>query len=135
MKGYYADPESDCQSFHVCANLGDGGLTKYSLLCPNGTLFNQQYFICDWWFNVDCSVAEDFYSLNEDVVAEQEAIAAAAAAAASTCCMAKYIPTKHTTKTVIDSLKIFMHVCVLVFFPFVTVAFSSVSTMVCPPFM
>ena len=28
---------------------------------------------------MDCSVAEDFYSLNEDIVAEQEAIAAAAA--------------------------------------------------------
>ena len=61
-----------------------------------GTLFNQQYFICDWWFNVDCSQvniiiiiskciilllrlfsfsqAQDFYSLNAD-------IAAAAAAA------------------------------------------------------
>ena len=26
------------------------------MLCPNGTLYNQQYFICDWWFNVDCSV-------------------------------------------------------------------------------
>ena len=77
IQGYYADPEADCQSFHICANLGDGGLTKYSLLCPNGTLFNQQYFICDWWFNVDCSQAEDFYSLNEEVAA-----AAAAATAA-----------------------------------------------------
>ena len=56
IQGYYADPEADCQAFHVCANLAlDDELTKYSLLCPNGTLFNQQYFICDWWFNVDCS--------------------------------------------------------------------------------
>merc|ERR1711881_630671 len=30
---------------------GAGGLAKYSFLCPNGTLFNQNYFICDWWFN------------------------------------------------------------------------------------
>ena len=73
VQGYYADPEADCQAFHVCANLGDGDLTKYSLLCPNGTLFNQQYFICDWWFNVDCSLAEEFYSLNEDIAAEQAA--------------------------------------------------------------
>merc|ERR1711887_340689 len=35
--GYYAD--------------GAGGLAKYSFLCPNGTIFNQNYFICDWWFN------------------------------------------------------------------------------------
>merc|ERR1712098_498606 len=77
IEGYYADPEADCQAFHICANLElDGPLTKYSLLCPNGTLFNQQYFICDWWFNVDCSQAEDFYVLNEEVA---EAAAAAAA--------------------------------------------------------
>jgi hypothetical protein len=55
IQGYYADPEAECQSFHICADLGTGDLTKYSFLCPNGTLFNQQYFICDWWFNVDCS--------------------------------------------------------------------------------
>merc|ERR1712038_441879 len=73
IQGYYADPEADCQSFHICANLGDGGLTKYSLLCPNGTMFNQQYLICDWWFNVDCSLAESFYSINEEIAAEQAA--------------------------------------------------------------
>merc|ERR1740131_192642 len=71
--GYYADPETDCQVFHICSNDGNGGLTKYSFLCPNGTLFNQQYFVCDWWFNVDCSLAEQFYSLNDEVAAEREA--------------------------------------------------------------
>ena len=53
--GYYADPEAECQVFHICTADGAGGLSQYSFLCPNGTLFNQQYFICDWWFNVDCS--------------------------------------------------------------------------------
>merc|ERR1711899_504800 len=77
IEGYYADPEAECQAFHICANFGDANLVKYSFLCPNGTLFNQQYFICDWWFNVDCSQAEDSYSLNEEVAA-----AAAAASAA-----------------------------------------------------
>jgi len=71
--GYYADQESDCQAFHICSNNGNGGLTKYSFLCPNGTLFNQEYFICDWWFNVDCSLAESLYSLNDDIAAEREA--------------------------------------------------------------
>ena len=71
--GYYADPEADCQAFHICAGDGTGGLTKYSFLCPNGTLFNQQYFVCDWWFNVDCSIAEDLYSLNDEYAAEREA--------------------------------------------------------------
>ena len=51
--GYYADQESDCQSYHIC---GEGGRLIATMLCPNGTLYNQQYFICDWWFNVDCSV-------------------------------------------------------------------------------
>ncbi len=56
--GYYADPEAQCQAFHICTADGQGGLAKYSFLCPNGTIFNQEYFICDWWFNVDCSKAE-----------------------------------------------------------------------------
>jgi len=71
--GYYADPEAECQAFHICANDGNGGLTKYSFLCPNGTLFQQQYFVCDWWFNVDCSLAEQFYSLNDEIAAERAA--------------------------------------------------------------
>jgi len=70
--GYYADPEADCQSFHVCASDGRGGLTKFSFLCPNGTIFNQQILVCDWWFNVDCSLTEAFYSINEKNAAERE---------------------------------------------------------------
>jgi len=65
--GYYGDPEAECQAFHICAGDGTGGLTKYSFLCPNGTLFNQQYFVCDWWFNVDCSKVEDLYYLNQEI--------------------------------------------------------------------
>ena len=71
--GYYADPEAECQAFHICANDGNGGLTKYSFLCPNGTLFQQQYFVCDWWFNVDCSLAEQLYSINDENAAERAA--------------------------------------------------------------
>merc|ERR1719309_815311 len=80
--GYYADPEAECQAFHICANDGTGGLTKYSFLCPNGTLFQQQYFVCDWWFNVDCSTAQDFYSLNDEVAAERLANSPAGAGGA-----------------------------------------------------
>jgi len=77
--GYYADPEAECQAFHVCTADGLGGLAKYSFLCPNGTIFNQEYFICDWWFNFDCSSAEGLYSLNEDIAAEREAVSASQA--------------------------------------------------------
>ena len=51
---------------------------RYSFLCPNGTLFNQNYFICDWWFNFDCSTAADLYSLNDEYAAERDALAGAA---------------------------------------------------------
>ena len=71
--GYYGDPEAECQVFHICAADGTGGLNKFSFLCPNGTLFNQQYFICDWWFNVDCSLTVDLYYLNDEIAAEREA--------------------------------------------------------------
>merc|ERR1712123_494987 len=91
IQGYYADPEAECQAFHICADLGLGDLIKYSFLCPNGTLFNQQYFICDWWFNVDCSQAEDFYSLNEDIAA-----AAAAASEGGDALDTSYLPSYPT---------------------------------------
>merc|ERR1712038_2246080 len=58
---------------HICTADGQGGLAKYSFLCPNGTVFNQNYFICDWWFNFDCAEAENLYSLNEEIAAEREA--------------------------------------------------------------
>merc|ERR1711990_517263 len=71
--GYYGDPEAECQAFHICSDDGNSGLTKFSFLCPNGTLFQQQYFVCDWWFNVDCSTTQDFWSLNDEIAAERQA--------------------------------------------------------------
>merc|ERR1719361_3349086 len=71
--GYYADAETECQAFHVCTADGQGGLSKYSFLCPNGTIFNQAYFICDWWFNFDCAEAEGLYGRNDEFAAEQQA--------------------------------------------------------------
>merc|ERR1711993_10551 len=75
--GYYADPEAECQVFHICSDDGAGGLAKYSFLCPNGTIFNQNYFICDWWFNFDCAEAEGLYSLNDEIAAERDAASGA----------------------------------------------------------
>merc|ERR1712111_66547 len=76
--GYYADGEAECQVFHIRTADGAGGLAKYSFLCPNGTVFNQNYFICDWWFNFDCAEAEGLYSLNDQLAAEREAASASA---------------------------------------------------------
>ena len=39
-------------------------------------LMIQENFICDWWFNFDCSEAEGLYSLNDDIAAEREAVSA-----------------------------------------------------------
>merc|ERR1712168_274414 len=71
--GYYADPDTECQVFHICANNGEGGLKSYSVLCPNGTIFNQESFVCDWWFNFDCSQAEGLYGINDANAAEAAA--------------------------------------------------------------
>ncbi|TRY69147.1 hypothetical protein TCAL_11009 [Tigriopus californicus] len=60
--GYYADPRADCQVFHICLGRRD---VKWSFMCPNGTIFNQQHFVCDFALNVDCNVTEEFYNLNE----------------------------------------------------------------------
>jgi len=89
--GYYADPEAECQVFHICTAADtEGGLSKYSFLCPNGTIFNQNYFICDWWFNFDCSEAEGLYSKNDEIAAERSAIDAAASDAAASNAEASY---------------------------------------------
>merc|ERR1719413_168897 len=76
--GYYADEEAQCRVFHICTADGAGGLAKYSFLCPNGTIFNQNYFICDWWFNFDCAEAEGLFSLNDEIAAERAEIDGAA---------------------------------------------------------
>merc|ERR1712001_479453 len=52
--GYYADPEAECQAFHICTADGAGGLAKNSFLCPT---------------------AEELYSLNDEIAAERDALA------------------------------------------------------------
>ena len=64
--GYYGDPATRCQVYHICSKDGKTGrLTKKSVLCPKGTQFQQKDFVCDWWFNVDCSTTKQFYKLNK----------------------------------------------------------------------
>lgn len=61
--GYYADLESQCQVFHICQN--DGRFDTF--LCPNGTIFSQQHFVCVWWWQVDCLQSPSFYKLNDAI--------------------------------------------------------------------
>lgn len=69
--GYYADPEMDCQAYHICLMAPEDNEVLYpiSFLCPNGTIFNQEVFVCEWWFNVDCSMASVHYSKNDGLFA------------------------------------------------------------------
>ncbi|XP_076335639.1 uncharacterized protein LOC143238895 [Tachypleus tridentatus] len=50
--GYFGDPETRCQMFHICQDF-----RMDSFLCPNGTVFDQRYQVCNWWFSVRCPVS------------------------------------------------------------------------------
>jgi len=65
--GYYADPSTDCQQYRVCLQdpISIETLYPVNFLCPNGTIFNQELFNCDWWFNVDCLASEGLYGAAE----------------------------------------------------------------------
>lgn len=53
LPGFYADEEAHCQVWHYCKTDG----LKESFLCPNGTIYNQENRVCEWWFNVQCDKA------------------------------------------------------------------------------
>ncbi|KAK5647219.1 hypothetical protein RI129_002111 [Pyrocoelia pectoralis] len=59
--GFYADPEYNCQIFHMCNEVGK----RIPHVCANETSFNQEFRICDWEYNFDCSQAAKWYYLNE----------------------------------------------------------------------
>ncbi|KAF7268817.1 hypothetical protein GWI33_018164 [Rhynchophorus ferrugineus] len=60
--GYYADVETRCQVFHICSNN-----KTFDFLCPNGTIFHQEYFVCVWWNQFDCNSAPSFFGLNANI--------------------------------------------------------------------
>lgn len=70
--GYYADPDNDCQLFHVCLPVqfddGRGTMYKWSFVCPEDTIFNQETFTCSRREDaISCQDSERFYGLNEDL--------------------------------------------------------------------
>ncbi|XP_075235797.1 uncharacterized protein LOC142332961 [Lycorma delicatula] len=65
--GYYADPETDCQMFHVCVRVAGLGVQDFRFLCPNDTSFDQENQICDDWYNIDCEASTLYYSDNFDL--------------------------------------------------------------------
>jgi len=71
--GIYADVEAGCQLFHFCEASGKNS----TFFCPSLTLFNQQFFVCDWAYNVECSAATQFYALNQNIYITPDKIYAA----------------------------------------------------------
>ncbi|XP_059059055.1 uncharacterized protein LOC131852397, partial [Achroia grisella] len=62
--GYYADLETNCQVFRICTIGSTYGFQSF--LCPNGTLFNQAVFVCDWWMNVNCAKSKELFNNNNE---------------------------------------------------------------------
>ncbi|CAG0921878.1 unnamed protein product [Notodromas monacha] len=60
-KGPFADINSGCQVWHYCDLDG----RQSSFLCPNGTIFDQRSYTCDWWYKVRCGQSDQLYALNE----------------------------------------------------------------------
>jgi hypothetical protein len=54
--GFYADTEHHCQIFHMCDE--DGRRIPY--ICANDTSFNQEFRVCDWDYNFECSQAQQW---------------------------------------------------------------------------
>lgn len=67
LDGYYADLDAGCQVFHVCSKMPDGAYIQSSFLCPNGTIFQQESFSCQWWADVECASSTNFYQLNAKI--------------------------------------------------------------------
>ncbi|GJQ76251.1 hypothetical protein Trydic_g1986 [Trypoxylus dichotomus] len=67
--GYYADVENDCQLFHVCLPVthsnGRQQTFRWSFICPDDTVFNQEIFTCTRSDeSINCADSPRFYSLN-----------------------------------------------------------------------
>ncbi|CRK98969.1 CLUMA_CG012076, isoform A [Clunio marinus] len=60
--GYYADVDTRCQVFHICAMN-----RTFDFLCPNGTIFSQEHLVCVWWNQFDCSSAPGLYANNANI--------------------------------------------------------------------
>ncbi|XP_059485213.1 uncharacterized protein LOC132202360 isoform X2 [Neocloeon triangulifer] len=63
VPGYYADLETGCQVYHMCA----AGGQKFSYRCPYQTLFQQRMMVCDHWFMVDCKNSHLYFAANERI--------------------------------------------------------------------
>ncbi|PSN40023.1 hypothetical protein C0J52_19001, partial [Blattella germanica] len=61
------EPGRDYPALQSIPNTSFSCEGRASFLCPNGSVFNQELFTCDWWDNVDCSSSERYYDLNKEI--------------------------------------------------------------------
>lgn len=62
--GYYADPDADCQMFHICVQVNETDVRDFKFMCPDDTVFDQENFICANWFEIDCLSSTFYYDKN-----------------------------------------------------------------------
>ncbi len=67
--GYYADPDNNCQVFHICLPLLDETETvvletaHWSFICGNGTVFDQGTLTCNYAKDaIPCGDSSKFYN-------------------------------------------------------------------------
>ncbi|CAH1997770.1 unnamed protein product [Acanthoscelides obtectus] len=75
--GYYADVDNDCQLFHVCLPVtyadGRNQTFRWSFICPEETVFNQEMFTCTRADEaIDCQESPRFYELNRKFGSQEE---------------------------------------------------------------
>jgi len=64
VSGYYADPDADCQMFHICVQVNETDVRDFKFMCPDDTVFDQENFICANWFEIDCLSSTFYYDKN-----------------------------------------------------------------------
>ncbi|XP_076313573.1 uncharacterized protein LOC143226461 [Tachypleus tridentatus] len=62
LGGYYADPETECQLFHICAPGENGRPMDLKFLCTNGTVFNQVTLVCERYGDTNCEQSSKYYN-------------------------------------------------------------------------
>lgn len=63
--GYYADIETGCQMYHICARDKFGYMRSQKFLCGNGTVFDQRHMVCQDYRKVrSCKDSPKYYRNN-----------------------------------------------------------------------
>ncbi|XP_023218068.1 ENHANCER OF AG-4 protein 2-like [Centruroides sculpturatus] len=63
--GTYADPGSECRTFHLCVPVDKGKLRDYLFSCGQGSAFDQRSGECRPPDSFDCSRSSSFYKIDK----------------------------------------------------------------------